>query len=179
MIPRILWLVYGYILVFLTGGTILMTLFVAPALFVHLGTIKAGEAVGALFPGYFHLLFTGLLVEVLLLLILSKLSRRPTKALLATFSIGLLLSGLLAFYLGPRASSLKALHDALPADTALMSAFAAAHRESFMANLVILIGLLGATLSLLSRTVESPAPSPALIPEKRAPTDRPEEHRAG
>ena len=175
MIPRILWLVYGYILVFLTGGTILMTLFIAPALFVHLGTKKAGEAVGALFPGYFHLLFTGLLVEVLLLLLLSSLSRRPTKALLVAFSIGLFLSGLLAFYLGPRASTLKALHDALPSDATLMSAFAAAHRESFMTNLVILIGLLGATLSLLSRTVEYPA----LTSEKKPPTDRTEEHRAG
>ncbi|MHB8369707.1 MAG: DUF4149 domain-containing protein [Leptospirales bacterium] len=156
MIPRILWLVYGYILVFLTGGTLLMTLFVAPALFLHLGVKKAGEAVGALFPGYFHLLFTGLLVEVLLLLLLSRLSRRPTKALLWTFSSGLLLSGILAFFLGPRASSLKTLHDALPADPALTAAFATAHRESFMANLLILIGLLGGTLSLLSRTIEPP-----------------------
>ncbi len=170
MIPRILWLVYGYILVFLTGGSLLMTLFVAPALFVHLGTKKAGEAVGVLFPGYFHLLFTGLLVEVLLLLLLSRLSRRPTRALLLSFSAGLLISGLLAFYLGPRASALKALHDALPSDAALMSAFATAHRESFMANLVILIGLLGATLSLLSRTVEYPSPAPTVIPGKRPPT---------
>jgi len=171
VIPRILWLVYGYILVFLTGGSILMTLFVAPALFLHLGTKKAGEAVAALFPGYFHLLFTGLLVEVLLLLFLSKLSRRPTRVLLFTFSAGLLISALLAFYLGPRASALKALHDALPSDAALMSAFAAAHRESFMANLVILIGLLGATLSLLSRTVEYPSPAPTVIPGKTPPTD--------
>ena len=178
MIPRILWLVYGYILVFLTGGTILMTLFVAPALFLHLGTVKAGEAVGALFPGYFHLLFTGLLVEVLLLFLLSKLSRRPTKGLLITFSTGLAISGLLAFYLGPRAATLKALHDALPADAALISAFAAAHRESFMANLVILIGLLGATLSLLSRTVEYPAPDRALTPAKKPPTGRTEGHPA-
>ena len=160
MIPRILWLVYGYLLVFMTGGALLMTLFVAPSLFAHLGVAKAGEAVSVLFPGYFHLLFTGAIIEVSLLLLLSRISSRPTRALLWGWTGGLVLSGALALYLGPHALELKRLHDQMPADVARSDAFAMAHRITFLINLSLLLGLLGATLSLLSGTV-SPSPERA------------------
>jgi hypothetical protein len=157
MIPRIFWLFYGYILVFLTGGTLLMTLFVAPSLFAHLGPQKAGEAVSTLFPGYFHLLFTGAMIESFLLLILSRISSLVPKALLYGWFSGLLLSGVLALYLGPHALDLKILHDRSPNDPSMSSAFNSAHRMTFLVNLSLLIGLLGATLNLLSKTVIPPA----------------------
>jgi hypothetical protein len=153
MIPRILWLVYGYILVFLTGGTLLMTLFVAPALFAHLGPQKAGEAVSALFPGYFHLLFTGALIESLLLLMLARISSIVPKLLLYGWLAGLGLSAFLALYLGPHAIDLKILRDQSPGDPARSEAFNSAHRTTFLVNLFLLIGLLIATLNLLARTV--------------------------
>lgn len=169
MIPRILWLVYGYVLVFLTGGTLLMTLFVAPALFAHLGPMKAGEAVSVLFPGYFHLLFTGALVETLLLLILRKLSPGPPKTLLYGWVAGLLLSGLLANILGPHALALKILHDRSPDDPVQAAAFNSAHRTTFLVNLSLLIGLLFATLNLLSKTVSSPRQK---VPGETTPASR-------
>ena len=156
MIPRILWLFYGYILVFLTGGTLIMTLFVAPALFAHLGPQKAGEAVSTLFPGYFHLLFTGAMIESVLLLILSRIYSLVPKPLLYGWFSGLFLSGLLALYLGPHALYLKILHDRSPNDLSLSSAFNSAHRMTFLINLALLIGLLGATLNLLSKTITPP-----------------------
>ena len=166
MIPRILWLVYGYLLVFLTGGALLMTLFGAPTLFARLGVARAGEAVSVLFPGYFHLLFTGSIVELGLLLILSRISSRPTKNLIWGWSAGLAIAGALALYLGPHALELKRLHDQLPGDPERAKAFATAHRLTFFLNLSLLLGLLGATLSLLSKTVTPfaektpPAPQP-------------------
>jgi hypothetical protein len=156
MIPRILWLVYGYLLVFLTGGTLLMTLFVAPALFAHLGPKKAGEAVSVLFPGYFHLLFTGAIIEFVLLLTLSRISSLVRKGLLYGWLAGLFLSGLLALFLGPHALELKLLHDQYPGDPAKSAAFNSAHRLTFLVNLSLLIGLLSGTLNLLSRTVSAP-----------------------
>ncbi len=165
MIPRILWLVYGYLLVFLTGGSLLMTLFVAPTLFARLGVQKAGETVSALFPGYFHLLFTGALVEVILLGILSRLSSRQTKPLLWGWAGGLFLAGALALYLGPHALELKRLHDLMPGDPSRAAAFATAHRITFIINVILLLGLLGATLSLLSHTVI--LPEGKALPERR------------
>ncbi len=153
MIPRILWLVYGYILVFLTGGALLMTLFVAPTLFARLGVARAGDAVSVLFPGYFHLLFTGAIVELALLLILSRISSRPTKNLIWGWAAGFAISGALALYLGPHALELKQLHDQMPGDPGRAKDFATAHRLTFFLNLSLLLGLLGATLSLLSGTV--------------------------
>lgn len=159
MIQKILWLVYGYILVFLTGGTLLMTLFVAPSLFAHLDPARAGQAVGALFPGYFHLLFTGAMVEAVLLAAFSKLSSKPVSGLLLWgWVAGLGLSALLALVLGPHALELKRLRDQLPGDPVRAAAFDAAHRETFLVNLALLIGLLAATLSLLSRSASSPVP---------------------
>ncbi len=157
MIPRILWLVYGYLLVFLTGGALLMTLFVAPTLFARLGVGKAGEAVSVLFPGYFHLLFTGALVETTLLLLLARISSRPTKTLLWGWGAGLAIAGALALYLGPHALELKRLHDQMPGDPGRAKAFATAHRLTFFLNLSLLFGLLAATLSLLSGTVTPPS----------------------
>ncbi|EQD25667.1 MAG: putative membrane protein [Leptospirillum sp. Group IV 'UBA BS'] len=169
MIPRILWLVYGYLLVFLTGGALLMTLFVAPSLFAHLGVRKAGEAVSVLFPGYFHLLFTGAIIEVSLLLLLSRISSRKTKILLWGWTGGLVLSGALALYLGPHALELKRLHDQMPADMARSEAFALAHRITFLLNLSLLLGLLAATLSLLSGTVNPPPGTTLPVPQPKNP----------
>lgn len=143
-------MVYGFVLVFLTGGTLAFTLFVTPVLFTTLGKDKAGPIVGVLFPPYFHLLFTFSLVALVFragLVALKPSEGRKTLLAWAAISVA---TGYLALSLGPRAMEARSAWLAKPSDASLKAAFDLLHQKSVLVNGFVLAAYLALTLLLLS-----------------------------
>lgn len=157
VLQRLLYLIYGYVLVFLTGGTLVFTLFVTPVLFRSLGKDQAGHVVGVLFPPYFHLLFVFTLVS--LLLQGSRVVLKPSNGKKSLYFLGILtaMTGYLALSLGPRAMSSRAAWYARPDDSSLKAAFDSLHQQSVLLNGFILAGYLALTLFLLTEPPSIPA----------------------
>ncbi|AIA31367.1 MULTISPECIES: DUF4149 domain-containing protein [Leptospirillum] len=150
VLQRLLYLIYGYVLVFLAGGTLIFTLFVTPVLFHSLGKEQAGHIVGVLFPPYFHLLFVFTLVS--LLLQGSRVALKPSGGRKSLYFLGILttMTGYLALSLGPRAMSSRAAWYAKPGDASLKATFDSLHQQSVLLNGFILAGYLGLVLFLLT-----------------------------
>ncbi|WP_036079728.1 DUF4149 domain-containing protein [Leptospirillum ferriphilum] len=150
VLQRLLYLIYGYVLVFLAGGTLIFTLFVTPVLFHSLGKEQAGHIVGVLFPPYFHLLFVFTLVS--LLLQGTRVALKPSGGRKSLYFLGVLtiMTGYLALFLGPRAMSSRAAWYAKPGDASLKAAFDSLHQQSVLLNGFILAGYLGLVLFLLT-----------------------------
>lgn len=157
VLNRLLYLIYGYILVFLTGGTLVFTLFVTPVLFRSLGKNEAGHVVGVLFPPYFHLLFIFSLVALLLQGARYFLNKTTGKISFAAWGVLVVMTGYLALFLGPKAMSSRAAWFARPEDASLKAAFDSLHQQSVLLNGFILAGYLALTLFLLTETHSTPA----------------------
>ena len=164
ILRRLLEIIYGFVLVFLTGGTLIFTLFVTPVLFHALGKGKAGPIVGVLFPPYFHLLFTFSVVALVFragLLALKPMEGRKTLVVWSGISVA---TGYLALSLGPRAMAARDAWLAQPSDPSLKAAFDLFHQKSVLINGFVLAGYLALTLLLLSGLRSMPAENPPTRP---------------
>jgi hypothetical protein len=169
ILRRLLEIIYGFVLVFLTGGTLIFTLFVTPVLFHSLGKEKAGPIVGVLFPPYFHLLFTFSIVALAIraaLLALKPGEGRKTLSIWAGISVA---TGYLALSLGPRAMAARDAWLAQPSNAPLKAAFDLLHQKSVLINGFVLAGYLALTLLLLSglRSIPEGTP-PSRLPSETA-----------
>ncbi len=160
ILRRLLNLIYGFILVFLTGGTLVFTLFVTPTLFISLGKEMAGEVVGILFPPYFHLLFIFTLVALALQAGLYALRPDSAKRSLIAWIVLSVGTGYLALSLGPRAMASRAAWLSHQGDLSLKAAFDSLHQQSVLINGFILAGYLALTLFLLTDSHTNPTGTP-------------------
>ncbi|BAM05789.1 DUF4149 domain-containing protein [Leptospirillum ferrooxidans] len=139
---------YSYILIFLTGATLFLALFVAPLLFTHLGIPKAAEATGVLFPPYFHLLFILSLVELALSFLMADRKQPFAKITIGSWFFISVINGLLAGVLGPEAIVSRTRWLAHPADLAEKAHFDKIHELSVILNSVSLVMFLTLCLPL-------------------------------
>lgn len=170
ILRRLLYIIYGFVLVFLTGGTLLFTLFVTPTLFISLGKERAGPVVGVLFPPYFHLLFIFTLVA--LALQAGRYALRPDavkRSLLAWFLLAAG-TGYLAISLGPRAMASRAAWLSHQNDPAFKAVFDSLHQQSVLINGFILAGYLALTLFLLTESHTTPTGMPTVAQHPRTPS---------
>ncbi len=130
---------YSYILIFLTGSTLFLALFVAPLLFSHLGVPKAAEATGVLFPPYFHLLFILSLVEFVLSLLMADRSQPFSKIISGTWLFICIINGILAEVLGPEALTTRAQWLSNPGNLAGKAHFDKIHELSVILNSTSLV----------------------------------------
>ncbi|MHB1756418.1 MAG: DUF4149 domain-containing protein [Leptospirillum sp.] len=130
---------YSYILIFLTGATLFLALFVAPLLFTHLGIPKAAEATGVLFPPYFHLLFILSLVELALSFLMVDRKQPFAKITIGSWFFISVVNGLLAGVLGPEAIVSRAQWLAHPGDLAEKAHFDKIHELSVILNSISLV----------------------------------------
>ncbi|MHB8542688.1 MAG: DUF4149 domain-containing protein [Leptospirales bacterium] len=160
ILRRLLHIIYGFILVFLTGGTLLFTLFVTPTLFISLGKERAGPVVGVLFPPYFHLLFVFTLVA--LALQAGRYALRPdsVRRSLVAWTVLAAGTGYLAISLGPRAMASRTAWLSHPGDPAYKAVFDSLHQQSVLLNGFILAGYLALTLFLLTEFHTIPTGTP-------------------
>ena len=138
---------YRLALALWTGGAALFTFVLTPAIFASFDRDRAGEVVGALFPGYFRWgLITGAVALVCLLL-----KDRPAPKLKVSVLLAMLaLVSVQAFYVEPRAAELKKRIPSFvttPADDPERAEFRKLHGISMGMNLGVLAG--GAVLILL------------------------------
>jgi hypothetical protein len=158
---------YSYILIFLTGATLFLALFVAPLLFTHLGVPKAAEATGVLFPPYFHLLFVLSLVELALSFLMVDRKQPFAKITIGSWFFISVVNGLLAGVLGPEALISRAKWMAHPGDLVEKAHFDKIHELSVILNSISLVMFLTLCLPLAFSLRPSPgkpasdiAPSP-------------------
>jgi hypothetical protein len=147
---------YSYILIFLTGSTLFLALFVAPLLFSHLGIPKAAEATGVLFPPYFHLLFVLSLVELALSFLMVNRKEPFAKVVTGSWFFISVVNGLLAGVLGPEAIISRAKWLAHPADLVEKAHFDKIHELSVILNSISLVMFLTLCLPMAFSLRPSP-----------------------
>lgn len=130
---------YSYILIFLTGATLFLALFVAPLLFTRLGVPKAAEATGVLFPPYFHLLFVLSLVELALSFLMADRKQPFAKIIIGSWFFISVINGLLAGVLGPEAIISRTRWLSRPGDLLEKAHFDKIHELSVILNSVSLV----------------------------------------
>lgn len=139
---------YSYILIFLTGATLFLALFVAPLLFSHLGIPKAAEATGVLFPPYFHLLFVLSLVQLVLSFLMIARDQPFAKITIGSWFFLCVINGLLAGVLGPEAIVSRTRWLAHPGDLLEKAHFDKIHELSVILNSISLVMFLTLCLPL-------------------------------
>ncbi|MHB1729350.1 MAG: DUF4149 domain-containing protein [Leptospirillum sp.] len=161
---------YSYILIFLTGATLFLAMFVAPLLFTHLGVPKAAEATGVLFPPYFHLLFVLSLVELALSFLMVDRKQAFARITIGSWFFISIVNGLLAGVLGPEAISARAKWMSNPGDLAEKAHFDKIHELSVILNSISLVMFLTLCLPLAfsfrpsqDKPVSENPPSPKLF----------------
>ena len=151
----ILFSLYTLTLALWTGGMVLFTFIVTPAIFRSYGRDQAGEIVGRLFPGYFlYLLALSALVLVLFFLLGADQTSRSFRASLFLLVVAVILNAYVLFSLHPKAVQIKqqvvSFEKAAP-DSPARREFRKLHGISAVLNLVLLAD--GIALLALSRNL--------------------------
>jgi uncharacterized membrane protein len=151
----ILFSLYTLTLALWTGGMVLFTFIVTPAIFRSYGRDQAGEIVGRLFPGYFlYLLALSALVLVLFFLLGADQTSRSFRASLFLLVVAVIINAYVLFSLHPKAVQIKqqvvSFEKAAP-DSPARREFRKLHGISAVLNLVLLAD--GIALLALSRNL--------------------------
>ena len=149
----ILFSLYTLTLALWTGGMVLFTFIVTPAIFRSYGRDQAGEIVGRLFPGYFlYLLALSALVLVLFFLLGADQTSRSFRASLFLLVVAVIINAYVLFSLHPKAVQIKqqvvSFEKAAP-DSPARREFRKLHGISAVLNLALLAD--GIALLALSR----------------------------
>jgi hypothetical protein len=149
---RYLVIVYRLAISFWTGGAVLFTVILTPAIFRNFDRDLAGSIVGVMFPGYFRWgLACGAVALACLLL-----ANRPQRLALAVILVAMLaVTSVQALVIEPRAAALKEQIPSFvttPADHPLRQQFKKLHGISAAGNLGVIGG--GILLILLFKRME-------------------------
>jgi hypothetical protein len=149
---RSLAIVYRLAVAFWTGGAVLFTLILTPAIFGNFDRDLAGTIVGVMLPGYFRWgLACGAVALVCLLL-----ANRPQNLALAVILVAMLaVASVQALVIEPRAAALKEKIPSFvttPVDHPLRQQFKTLHAISAAGNLGVIGG--GIVLILLFKRME-------------------------
>ena len=152
MVNQIFSIFYTLTLSLWTGGMVLFTFIVTPAIFRSFGRDQAGEIVGKLFPGFFlYCLAVSSAALVLFFLLGADQTSRPYRASLSLLVFAVIINAYVLFSIHPRTVEVKqqvASFERLAPDSPARKTFRKLHAISAGLNLLLLLD--GAALLVMS-----------------------------